>query len=222
MNTDNHCYKVDPQIVETWVKGWAISRDVPPPVRDSGSYRVDVGWPDQKARYVFPELTKDIQHLANTISEPWVFLKVCASPAMVSQLLPPHWEIQKLGFMMTCTTPMINTKAPLQDGYVLDLTVNITVPMARVLTTTGEVVASGRIAFVDDFVIYDKIETHPDHRRRGLGSVILTALESIGAARGYTKGVLVATEAGKALYESLGWQLYSLYTTAVIPAPDNG
>lgn len=42
-------------------------------------------------------------------------------------------------------------------------------------------------------------------------------LEAIGREKGAVRGVLVATPDGRALYESLGWELHSPYTTAVIP-----
>lgn len=43
-------------------------------------------------------------------------------------------------------------------------------------------------------------------------------LEKIALSKGVSKNFLVATEQGKSLYESLGWELYSLYTSIVIPS----
>jgi len=42
-------------------------------------------------------------------------------------------------------------------------------------------------------------------------------LEKIALAKGIKQNVLVATEEGKGLYTSLGWDLFSLYTSIVIP-----
>jgi hypothetical protein len=42
-------------------------------------------------------------------------------------------------------------------------------------------------------------------------------LEKIALSKGISKNFLVATEEGKPLYESLGWKLYCLYTSIVIP-----
>jgi GNAT superfamily N-acetyltransferase len=155
--------------------------------------------------------------LAATIADPWVFLKVCAPPEAMRAILPPRWVIQPVGFMMTCSGPMGADEAALPEGYTLDLMEDLPVPIARVLTAEGEVAVTGRIALVEDFVIYDRIETHVDHRRRGLGRVVMRALEEIGRSRGKTQGALVATADGRALYESLGWRMHSLYSTAVIP-----
>lgn len=44
----------DPHIVATWVKGWTLARETAPPRPYRDGFWVDVGWPQQKARYVFP------------------------------------------------------------------------------------------------------------------------------------------------------------------------
>jgi GNAT superfamily N-acetyltransferase len=209
--------RADPRVVEAWVTGWALARETPPPVRDSGGFRVDVGWPQQRVRYVFPNLSEGFRRLAGTIVDPWVFLKVCAPPEAMRTLLPPRWVIQPLGFMMTCSGAMKAHAAALLERYTLDVLEDLPVPMARVVTPYGEVAASGRVALAGEFAIYNRVETHPDHRRRGLGRAVMMALEKIANARGVRQGVLVATADGRALYESIGWRMHSLYSTAVIP-----
>lgn len=216
---DDQLYQADPHIVAAWANGWSIAREVSLPVPDSGAFRIEVGLPDHVRRYIFPAPTPAVRHLAETISEPYIFLKVCAPPDVVRTLLPPGWIIQPLAYMMTCFGAMAPVNTVLQEGYVLDIRDNIPVPVVSILTTQGEVAAIGRIAFAGDYAIYDRIETHESHRRRKLGSVIMKTLEAIGAARGINKGLLVATREGRALYETLGWQLHSLYTTAEIPGP---
>lgn len=216
---DDHLYQADPQIVSTWVHGWSLAREVALPVWENGVFRVEVGWPDVLRRYIFNSLTPGVGALAATIFDPYILLKVCAPPEAVQKCLPPRWMVHPPAFMMTCFQPMKNINTQPGKEYILDINENIPVPIARILTAQGEEAAIGRIAFADDAIIYDRIETHPDHRRRGLGSIIMKALEGVGAARGVNKGLLVATSQGRALYETLGWQMHSLYTTAEIPAP---
>jgi hypothetical protein len=43
----------DSHIVETWATGWALSRGTPAPVRSAGAFRIDVGLPQHKARYMY-------------------------------------------------------------------------------------------------------------------------------------------------------------------------
>jgi hypothetical protein len=216
---NDQLYQADPYIVETWAHGWAVAREAATPVKEGDAFRIEVGIPGHVRRYIFPALSPGIRQLANTISAPYIFLKVCAPPEAVQALLPPGWIIQPLAFMMTCFQPMIAIRTTLQEGYALDINDNIPVPTVKIISPEGEVAAIGHIAFVGDYAIYDRIETHEEHRRRGLGSIIMKTLETVAVARGINKGLLVATKEGRALYETLGWELHSLYTTAEIPVP---
>lgn len=204
----------DPHIVATWIKGWTLARETTPPTPYKGGFRVDVGWPEQKTRYVFPAIVPAIGELASAINEPWVLLKACASPAAMQPMLATGWLIQRPGYMMTLRGPMGDFERP--EGYALD-TAEGAISIVRALDPTGETAAIGRVVVVDGFAIYDRIETRPEHRRRGLARAVMKALETIGREKGAVHGVLVATSEGRALYESLGWELHSPYTTAVIP-----
>lgn len=55
-----------------------------------------------------------------------------------------------------------------------------------------------------------------NHRRKGLGTLLMKELEKIALANNVTTNFLVATEEGKSLYISLGWEIYSFYSSAVI------
>lgn len=218
MNVNNHI-PADPRIVELWIRGWSLARGVGQPVKEEHYFRVEPGWPQQLRRYVFPELCDTIRILADRIAEPWVFLKVCASPEAVRELLPSRWMLQPPGFMMTCFSCMCSNTRALPGGYTITAAEEQGVSIVRILSAAGDTAAIGRIVFVEDHAVYDRIETHPDHRRRGLATAVMRELEKIAAERGAGKGILVATAEGKALYTALGWQLHSLYTTAVIPRP---
>ncbi|MFA6060311.1 MAG: GNAT family N-acetyltransferase [Taibaiella sp.] len=217
MIIQQHLNSVDPYIVASWIKGWTIARGTSPPIPDHGGFRVDVAWPEQKVRYVFPYPSEGFQHLANTITDSWIYLKVCASPEIIKHFLPPRWIIQPLGFMMVCSQLINPLSAGLPDGYSLDITEALPVSTVKILTLDQQLVAIGHLSFVDDFAIYDRIETKPGFRRRGFGSIIMHALGVIANTYGREKGILVATAEGKTLYETLGWETYTLYTSAVIP-----
>lgn len=207
---------VDERAVAAWVRGWTVARETPPPVDVPGGFRVDVGWPDQRVRYVFPRLTEDVRRVADSVDQPGILLKACAAPDEMRSMLPPRFEIARLGFLMTIDGEMRGAGA-LADGYALSVDADRAAPLAEVRAADGEVAASGRVALVDGFAIYDRIETHPGHRRRGLARGVMRALEALARERGAERGVLVATGEGRALHESLGWRLDSLYSTAAIP-----
>jgi hypothetical protein len=212
--------KADPGLVETWVHGWSLTREVAPPVRDSGALRVDVGWPEQKQRYVFDHLSADVRRLAERIHEPWILIKVCASWEEVQPILPPRWVIPAPGYMMSRGLEAADEPS-LPQGHAFELDSRLPLTVASIKTVAGVIAASGRLGLVDGAVgrlaVFDRIRTHDDHRRRGLARALMTKLGNIALANGAARAALVATPDGRLLYSALGWQLHSLYTTALIP-----
>lgn len=204
----------DPKLLAIWVQGWARTRDVAAPVRDGEAWRVDVGQPDQIARYVYADAIQAVAARAAAIRTPFILLKVCADAGAVRPLLDARWAIQPPGFMMTLAGGMGAGDAP--SGYRFEVEPG-PVTFARLLDASGDEAARGRVTVVEDRIIFDRIATAPAHQRRGLASAMMRELEAVGRAQGGRDGVLVATEAGRALYERLGWRLHAPYTTAVIP-----
>jgi GNAT superfamily N-acetyltransferase len=104
------------------------------------------------------------------------------------------------------------------DGYAVLLTGADQVLIAMAVARSGDIVAGGRIALIGDIAVFDQVWTHEDHRRQGLGGAIMRSLENAAAHRGAERGMLVATDAGCALYLTLDWQRYAPYTTAIVPS----
>ena len=209
---------VSSDIIERWLKAWSLSRELPLPVKFASGFMVDVGYEKQKARYVFPELNDDFIRLSKQIDEPRVFLKVCASPHEVKRCISEEWIIQPQGYMMCCSHPMDFQDIHLPAGCTLEFEKYNSTTHIKIVTQKGELASSGRIVLVDDLAVYDRIETSVDHRRKGLAVCLMKELEKIALQKGIFNNFLVATEEGKLLYGFLGWQLYSLYTSVVIPA----
>jgi len=204
----------DPDLLATWTRGWALTRGAPAPVRDGLGWRIDVGQPDQIVRYIHADADETVRRRAAAIREPFVFLKICADAEAVRPLLDDRWVLPPPGFMMTLSASM-GAAETAPAGYRLDIEPG-PVAFVRFLDTEGEEAARGRVTVVDGRIIFDRIATAPAHRRRGLASRLMRVLEAIGRERGGREGVLVATEAGRALYGRLGWRLHAPYTTAVI------
>lgn len=211
------------EVFTAWIRGWATTREVAPPVPHADGWRIDVGLPRQVARYVFERPGATLRELGATIATPWVFLKAGASADELRALLPAPWELQPDGFMMTCGDAPLRARADLPPGYCLhvaDAAARTRRAHVQVLAPDGAVAAEGHLALDERFAIYDRIGTAPDHRRRGLGQVVMRALQSVAHAHGRHAGVLVATPDGRALYESIGWRLHGPWATAVIQGPD--
>jgi GNAT superfamily N-acetyltransferase len=108
---------------------------------------------------------------------------------------------------------------PLPAGYRLAVAPDPAMPhvaMASVSAADGSHAADGRLVVVDGHAIFDRIATGEAHRRRGLGAAVMTALHERARELGARRGLLAATEAGHALYRTLGWQVQAPYSSAVI------
>ena len=127
--------------------------------------------------------------------------------------MPDEWKVHAPGYFMKATGK--HSERTLADGYSVDVRRAGAVVEARVLSDEGAVAASGYAAETRDVFIYDRITTAAEHRRKGLGHVVMATLRS---AKRHPAGpeLLVATEDGKALYSTLGWQTISPYSTASI------
>jgi len=207
-----------------WIRGWALTREVEPPVAHADGFRIAVGLPRQAARYVFPQPSPAIAELGTSVTQPWVYIKAAATSEQLRERLPDHWRIEDLHYMMTCDERPFPGGGRLPAGYRLEVDDAVAATglgHVRVVAPDGTLAASGHVAMEARLAIYDRIGTEPAHQRRGLGRAVMHALQALAAAHGRHAGVLVATEPGRALYESLGWRLHSPWAGAVIPGPDD-
>ncbi|MEU3538682.1 GNAT family N-acetyltransferase [Streptomyces paromomycinus] len=220
-----------PDLVRIWVHGWTRCRGTAAPVATRGGFHVEIGRPGQPGRYVFPTADPDVlRSLTASITAPNLWVKVCAPRAVIAPVLPSGWEFDEPQFLMSVTlaapdgSPARRPHAP--AGYTVE-TVNKDgdgIIDCRVLhTATGDLAARGRAAVTDactpPAVIYDMINTSAEHRRRGLGGLVMNTLSAHAAELGAAHGILVASPEGRALYRSLGWRLHAPVTAARIPPP---
>ena len=199
-----------------WLHGWCISRQVPAPVGHADGHRVEVQLPRHARRYVFAGPSPTLVRLGRDISQPWVFLKACATAEALRALLPAHWQMEADGFLMSCDARPVSSARPLPPGYTLAETRIGDVVSVQVNAPDGSPAAAGHAALGDRWATYDRIITEPAHQRLGLGRAVMGALQVRAHALGRHAGVLVATPEGRRLYESLGWRLRSPWATAVI------
>ena len=187
---------------------------------DSGGWRVDTGSADERCRYVFTDSGPALTRLAATITDPRVFIKLCADADTLLAALPAGWAIADANCMMVLDGE--NPPAALPPGYRVACRAVHGVTHATIVDAAGELAGSGHAAERDGIFTYDRIVTTEPHRRRGLGRVLMATL---GAARRDpdARQVLTATEMGAALYATLGWRIYAPWTTARRASePDDG
>ncbi|MDP1027077.1 GNAT family N-acetyltransferase [Sphingomonas sp. KR1UV-12] len=166
-------------------------------------------------RWIFPRATPGLLELAEEVSQPGCLLKVCCSAEELRAALPERWQVEPTGYFMTALVGWERAKLP--TGYKLEVEPGAALTRVQLRAQVGEVAASGFGAETAEAFIYDRIVTAPGHRRRGLGKTVMTALRE--SCRNSTlRGLLVATEEGRSLYRTLGWQTLSTYSTALIPS----
>ncbi|MGW7418048.1 GNAT family N-acetyltransferase [Streptomyces sp. NPDC054863] len=62
------------------------------------------------------------------------------------------------------------------------------------------------MAMLGDVAVVDRVRAEDAHRRRGLGRFVIRALTEHALSEGADLGLLGATDAGRAPYETLGWK----------------
>jgi GNAT superfamily N-acetyltransferase len=209
--------EADPALVAIWAQGWALTREVAPPVAVPGGWRIEVGLPDQRRRFIYPHAGEAVAARSEAVDQPFELIKVATSADKVEPLLGKAWAIGAPGYMMTCT-PVATAAFHHASDYRLVLeAVADHVTVATIRSTAGELAASGRVGLVGDVAIYDRIRVQDAHQRRGLGRALMMALGEVANRARASRWVLVATPEGRALYETLGWAVHTPYTTAFIP-----
>jgi hypothetical protein len=209
---------VDPALLESWMRARSVSRGLPQPVREGGGLRLESGLPHETRRYLFARATQTLRDIAESVHEPRIFLKLCDTPAVLRNFAPPRWQIPAPNFVMTCDDAVMprSDATKLPPGYRLELKTESAVTSAFILAPDGVTAASGYAAEYAGVFIYDRIVANEAHRRKGLGTALMTALASARTSV-TARQILVATAAGRELYRGLGWTDYAPYTTAVIP-----
>ncbi|WP_404369509.1 GNAT family N-acetyltransferase [Sphingomonas sp. MMS24-J45] len=203
-------------LVAGWVYGRSVARRVALPVSDHGGWRVDTASPTEVCRYIFADPTPDVAALAREINQPQIWIKVCCEDSALAACLPSEWTLAATSWMMVgegsfgaLTLPAGYRANVVRDGVCVEVSI---------LAPDGALAASGHAAEAGGVFVYDRIVTDAAHRRRGLGRALMHFL-SAQRQSADAQQVLVATEAGRALYESLGWRVYRPYASAVIPDP---
>lgn len=209
-----------PELVRSWASGWAVSRGTPRPTERPWGLYVEVGKPDQVGRHVLPDATESaVRAAAASVTVPHTWLKVPMEPAEVGPRLPGGWVVDEAEAEHLMATDLRATAPPTPDGYTASRRTQDGVFFLEVHGGAGELATQGQLVVLGDVAVIDRVGTQEAHRRRGLGSFVMRTLADQALAAGATLGVLGATDAGRALYETLGWKAHAPLT-ACIYRPD--
>ncbi|MFI9009884.1 GNAT family N-acetyltransferase [Actinosynnema sp. NPDC053489] len=209
----------DPRVADlvmAWGRGWAVSRRVPAPEEVPGGFRIDVGRPGHRVRHVLHTWDHEaLAGLARRHTAPGTWIKISGTAADLREALPAPWTPADTCYLMTAPFTA-GAQAP-PPPYEVHFTTDGAATTATVVDDTGATAASGHLGAAGGFGTLDRVETAPQHRRRGLGTTVVRALGDHATRRGLRTGVLVATEQGRALYRNLGWTVRSEVAAAFVP-----
>ncbi|MBV6700902.1 GNAT family N-acetyltransferase [Kitasatospora aureofaciens] len=198
------------ELTHAWVHGLAAARQCPVPVEVPWGLRVDVGRRRESVRHVLLHPDEaSLRAAGDAADRPFARVKGFVDPELGLQWLGPEWESSADELMMTAA---LSRQEPVQlpAGYEASAETADGVTRVQVRTAAGEVAAGGFMAVRGHIAVVDRVETDTAHQRRGLGSAVMRLLSSTAAEAGAETAILGATEEGRALYESLGWELHGL------------
>ncbi|MFE2413259.1 GNAT family N-acetyltransferase [Kitasatospora sp. NPDC059408] len=205
------------ELVRRWISGWVVSRGAAEPAPAPWGWSIDVGAPTgEVARRVLPHPAEDdVREIAGATTAPGTWLKLFAEDDTVRPWLGPEWRLDVPGFLMSLPLGGAGRPAP-PAGYTVTTWIRGGVVRTLVRTSAGHLAARGQAGLAGPVAVPDQIVTSPDHRRRGLGSVVMGTLQHAAREAGAEQAVLVGTTDGRALYSALGWTVHSPMASLVL------
>ena len=189
-----------------WVRAWAH-------VRRLRVEQVD-GWPlvhvrgpsrDTEIVCVDPGRAAFEQLAMHTAHDPREMLTVFGRDlsGYLAPPLPPGLRVDRDDEVFMTTTLAPSTTA-LPVGFAARWDVDDT-GVTYSLDDGARVAAEGMVGVLGSDAVFDRVETSPAHRRRGLGRHVMSALTAWAVDQGAAEGLLAASVDGAGLYSSLGW-----------------
>lgn len=225
---------LDTALVDTWFAAWSRSRGyktsseagrraalrTPRPARmiPGGSGRAAMDVPATWEHVVVDPSRAELEELRDALrDEEQILLTVFGDAGQAPRGLGLTPQAEPERFMTMDMDPEVQDVEPprLPEGY----EARVDQPMEgslrlRVMAVGAstapegeqELAALGWVTQQDGTAVYDRIWTSPNHRRRGLGSLVMRHLTSEVMSDGaISRGLLVASPDGQKLYGHLAW-----------------
>lgn len=200
-------------VVEQWVRGWALARGLAVVESDAGAL---LARPDDTYRreefFVAGPSTADLaafeeQHRGD-------------HGIWLTAFAPPGTTPDGLRLVNATETLMVGDLVESGRTPRAGLELKVAGPIATVrFTADGEQAASGTVSVAGQHAVFDRIKTHEAFQRQGYGRAVMDELTAAARMLGARRGTLVASPDGRALYTHLGWSaLAPLATYAPEPA----
>lgn len=171
---------------------------------DGAGWRVLVGAETRYEEYVVAEPTPEEALRFARLVEPRFTSWLTVVGGIDRQALAAFGGLDRIARVETVMEAPL-TAVPLPPDVVVDPDTGGGVAHVRVVVD-GVAAARGQVAVVGRDAVFDRIETNPAYRRRGLGRRVVDGLTAWSVAQGADVGLLLASEEGRALYRSAGWR----------------
>lgn len=192
-------------LAERWAAGWAKAAGLAAePSVDSTKVRVNQ--PGRRVERVLTDEGATAWHAPLLLEDEWITVATTAPDDVTAVLAAEGLTLQPRETLMRralADHPAPETPA----GYEVRVTPGDVIEV--VLSVDGAEAASGLMAVIGEDAVPHRIRTSPEHRRRGLGSVVMGLLAREAVKAGATDGLLFATGDGLHLYRKLGWATVS-------------
>ncbi|NYI77900.1 GNAT family N-acetyltransferase [Nocardioides panzhihuensis] len=209
-----------PELVSRWARGWAYSRGFPRPEAVPGGVRVEVSEPGRRVEWVTtdaPDTLAGLVDTARATPEAWLSVVTDSPGGVRPWFAEGGLQVDGEEALMSIDLADHGSRE-LPDGYRAE--VEREGGIIVVTVRSGETAAAtGRIAVIGTDAVADRIQTDPEHRRRGLGGAVMGLLVSAAREAGAVRGLLVASETGEPLYAGLGWHAEARVVMARSAAP---
>jgi GNAT superfamily N-acetyltransferase len=208
------------ELMTRWQRGWSTARDLPAPEAVTGGLLVRC---DQRGRLieVFALDADSLPALAAEVAagpgRTWLTVASDSPDEVEAIVTAAGLEPVLLSERLMSIDLAAHPERPVEAPYRLEVTSDGPVITAQLLDAAGETAAHGTVGLVGTDAVPDRIETMPEHRRRGLGSVLMGALAAEATRQGAKTGLLIASEEGQYLYGTLGWQQRAVVLIAGLP-----
>jgi GNAT superfamily N-acetyltransferase len=204
--------RTQPDLVRAWQVGWGRCRGLEPATDLGGALKVSLGLRGREYEIVVPD-DADAERFAAEVAR-------ATDPTWLTVFTPDpdgvELALKSVG-LETFGAPERFMAVDLSRTSVLTSDVKVTVDCSLIevaVEENGEIAASGMMGLSGSDAVAHQIRTEPAYRRRGLASVVMSALCQRAMEMGATTGLLVASPEGEQLYLSLGWESLASVVTA--------
>lgn len=197
-------------VVGEWVALWARARGVAATPVGPAAFRVPIDAPTRREEVVLvaPSEAELVAVVAEHAGDDGVWVTVVPPP---DERPPGTVVVEHAEALMATVLP--DVPRPDRPGLRREVLHGDDAVIHLAYDVDGEEAARGVATTVGDVVVFDRILTGDAFRRQGFGRDVMAALTAEARERGATRGLLVASRDGQALYASLGWETVARVTT---------